>query len=72
VIKATKSSGVEHLHVVASTQRLRLPAGQLRGGFEVFDGPQQKTRALEALRDMAVADPGEAMTEVILRFEVRP
>jgi hypothetical protein len=73
VIQAMKSSGVEHLHVVASTHPLpRLPAGQLRGGFEVFAGPQEKTRALEALRDLAVADPGDAMTEVILRFEVRP
>jgi hypothetical protein len=72
VVKATKSSGVEHLHVVASTHPLRLPAGQLRGGFEVFAGPQQKTRVLEALRDLEVADPGDAMTEVILRFEVRP
>jgi hypothetical protein len=38
----------------------------------VFAGPQQKTRVLEALRDLEVADPGDAMTEVILRFEVRP
>jgi hypothetical protein len=73
VIQATKSSGVEHLHVVASTHPLlRLPPGQLRGGFEVFAGPQEKTRALEALRDLAVADPGEAVAEVILRLEVRP
>jgi hypothetical protein len=73
VIQAMKSSGVEHLHVVASTHPLlRLPAGQLRGGFEVFAGPQEKTRVLGALRDLAVTDPGDAMTEVILRFEVRP
>jgi serine/threonine-protein kinase len=72
VIRAKKPSGVEYLHVVASTHPLRLLAGQFRGGFEVFAEPREKARMLAALRDMEVVDPGEAMTEVILRFEVRP
>jgi hypothetical protein len=71
-IRAKVPSGVEHLYVIASTRPLRPPAGENRGGFEVFDGPQEKTRALAALRDFEVADPGDAVAEVILRFEVRP
>jgi hypothetical protein len=72
MIKARVPSGVEHLYVIASTRPLRPPAGEKRGGFEEFAGPKQKSRLLEALRDMELTDPGEAMTEVILRFEVRP
>jgi hypothetical protein len=71
-IRAKKPSGVEYLHVVASTHPLRLLAGQFRGGFEVFAEPGEKARMLAALRDMEVVDKGDAMTEVILRFEVRP
>src|SRR5262249_46606883 len=70
-IKARVPSGVEHLYVIASTRPLRPPAGEKREGFEEFAGPKQKTRLLEALRDMELTDPGEAVAEVILRFEVR-
>src|SRR5262249_49490322 len=46
VIRAKKPSGVEYLHVVASTHPLRLLAGQFRGGFEVFAEPGEKARML--------------------------
>jgi hypothetical protein len=71
-VRARKPSGVEYLHVVASTRPLRPPAGQHRGGFELFAGPAEKRHVLAALRDMEVVEPGEAVTEVLLRFQVRP
>src|SRR5262249_23756351 len=68
-IRARMPSGVEYLHVVASTHPLRRLAGTWRG---VWAEAGEKARVLAALRDMEVVYPREAVTEVMLRFEVRP
>jgi hypothetical protein len=72
VVKALEPSTVEYLHFVASVRPLRLPEGQKRGGFETFAGAQERDRVLTELRKLGTENPNDAMTETVLRFQVRP
>lgn len=71
---ARATTGLEYLHVVASTAPLRLPAApQTRAGpFAVFHSPEEQTRCRTMLRDLELVDEPEAVAEEILRIQVRP
>jgi serine/threonine-protein kinase len=71
-IRAKAPSGVEYVHLVASTRPWRQIPGQRLGPFDVFANPGEKKRCLEALRDLDLVDPGEAVAEAIVRLQVRP
>jgi serine/threonine protein kinase len=72
VVKALEPSAVEYLHFVASVRPLRPPGGQKRGGFETFAGAAERDRMLGELRKLGTENPNDAVTETILRFQVRP
>jgi serine/threonine protein kinase len=72
VVTALEPSAVEYLHFVASVRPLRPPEGQKRGGLETFAGTAERDRLLGELRKLGTEDSNDAVTEVILRFQVRP
>jgi hypothetical protein len=72
VVKAEEPSTVEYVHFVASVRPLRPPGGQKRGGFETFAGAEERDRVLGELRKLGAENPNDAVTETILRFQVRP
>jgi serine/threonine protein kinase len=73
-VKAAKASGLEYLHVLASSRPLRdIDAPSLRaGGFQVFNTPQASERFRTALRELELVDQGDAVSELIVSMEVRP
>jgi hypothetical protein len=71
-IRAKAPGGVEYIHVVASTHPWRPIPGQRMGPFDVFARAEDKKRCLEALRDLDIVDPDQAVTEAIVKLQVRP
>jgi hypothetical protein len=72
VVKALEPSGVEYVHLVASVRLLPPPKGQKRGGFETFAGAAERDRVLGELRKLGTENPKDAVSEIVLRIQVRP
>jgi hypothetical protein len=48
------------------------PKGQKRGGFETFAGAAERDRVLGELRKLGTENPKDAVSEIVLRIQVRP